>query len=62
MPRHVGDIAASWELHQPSAKESDKEEEKEEDVGYPKVNATLVMFADIESFLPRESYFSLDNR
>src|SRR6266536_1381278 len=30
-------------------KGSDKEEEKEEDDGYPQVNATLVIFADIKS-------------
>ena len=30
-------------------KDSDKEEEKEEDDGYPNVNATLVIFADLES-------------
>ena len=29
-------------------KESDKEEDKEEDGGYPNVNATLVIFADLE--------------
>ena len=34
---------------QPSEKDSDKDEEKEEDDGYPKVNATLVIFADVES-------------
>ena len=36
---------------QPSEKEkeSDKDEDKEEDDGYPQVNATLVIFADVES-------------
>ena len=34
---------------QPPEKDSDKEEEKEEDDGYPNVNATLVIFADVES-------------
>ena len=33
----------------PPEKDSDKEEEKEEDDGYPNGNATLVIFADIES-------------
>ena len=32
----------------PLDKESDKEEDKEEDGGYPNVNATLVIFADLE--------------
>ena len=31
------------------SKESDKDEDKEEDDGYPNVNATLVIFADVES-------------
>ena len=42
-------LIQSFREDQPSEKESDKEEEKEEDDGYPKVNATLMIFADIES-------------
>ena len=36
---------------QPSEKEkeSDKDEDKEEDDGFPNVNSTLVIFADVES-------------
>ena len=36
---------------QPSEKEkeSDKDEDEDEDDGYPKVNSTLVIFADVES-------------
>ena len=34
---------------QPSEKDSDKDEDEEKDDGYPKVNATLVIFADVES-------------
>ena len=30
-------------------KESDKDEDEEEDDGYPKVNSTLMIFADVES-------------
>ena len=30
-------------------KESDRDEDKEEDDGYPKVNSTLMIFADVES-------------
>ena len=45
---------------QPSEKEkeSDKDEDKEEDDGYPNVNATLVIFADIE----RKSRLKVINR
>ena len=34
--------------HSENEKESDKDEDKEEYDGYPNVNATLVIFADID--------------
>ena len=44
-------LIQSFRESQPSEKDkvSDKEEDKEEDGGYPNVNATLVIFADLES-------------
>ena len=44
-------LIQSFREGQPSEKEkeSDKDEDKEEDDGYPNVNATLEIFADIES-------------
>ena len=44
--------------HNEKDKESDKEEDKEEDGGYPNINATLVIFADIE----RKSRLKFINR
>ena len=44
-------LIQSFRESQPSEKDkvSDKEEDKEEDGGYPNVNATLLIFADLES-------------
>ena len=56
LPKHTSRrcqflIQSFREKGQPSEKEkeSDKEEGKEEHDGYPNVNATLVIFADIEN-------------